>query len=231
MTPKIQSDQIKILNDLLTERYSCRAFQQQSVPDDKINTILTMAQQTASWCNSQSWHVTITKGVSTERFRNRLMEHVKAKSAESPDFPFPREYRGKYLERRRESGFQLYNALGISRGDKTGYEQQGMQNFALFGAPHVAIITTDEALGTYGAVDCGGYVSNFMIAAKAYGVACVAQAALSRYAGFVKQELGISNDRLMVCAISFGYSNEEHPANSYRTSRAPLNEVIHWVSS
>jgi hypothetical protein len=47
----------------------------------------------------------------------------------SGDFPFPREYRGVYLDRRRESGFQLYNTLGIARGDKVAYAEQALQNF------------------------------------------------------------------------------------------------------
>ena len=41
------------------------------------------------------------------------------------DFPPPREYLGVYLERRRESGFQLYNTLGIASGDKAAYAQAG----------------------------------------------------------------------------------------------------------
>ena len=49
----------------------------------------------------------------------------------------------------------------------------------MFGAPHVAIVTSDEALGVYGAVDCGAYVSNFMLAAHSLGVGSIAQAALA----------------------------------------------------
>ena len=56
------------------------------------------------------------------------------------DFPPPREYLGVYLERRRESGFQLYNTLGIVRGDKAAYAKQALENYNFFGAPHVAII-------------------------------------------------------------------------------------------
>ena len=87
------------------------------------------------------------------------------------DFPSPREYLGVYLERRRESGFQLYNTLGIARGDKAAYAKQALENYNFFGAPHVAIIHTDEALGIYGAIDCGAYVGNFMLAAQALGSA------------------------------------------------------------
>jgi nitroreductase len=28
--------------------------------------------------------------------------------------------------------------------------------------------------------------------------------------------------------ISFGYEDEAHPANGFRTGRAPLEEVVEW---
>jgi hypothetical protein len=55
------------------------------------------------------------------------------------------------------------------RGDREAYAKQGLENYRLFGAPHVAIVTSDEALGTYGAVDCGAYVNNFLLAAQSLG--------------------------------------------------------------
>jgi nitroreductase len=149
----------------------------------------------------------------------------------APDFPFPREYRGVYLERRRESGFQLYNALGIVRGDKEGYRAQALQNFKLFGAPHVALITSEEALGVYGAVDCGGYVSNFMLAAQALGVATIPQAALAGYSDVVRRHFDLGADRRVVCGISFGFADPDHPANSYRTTRAALPDTVTFFES
>ncbi|MFM0337068.1 nitroreductase [Paraburkholderia fungorum] len=224
------SSDLEVVRRLLDERYSCRAFRSESVPRDVIEKILTSAQRTASWCNSQSWRVTITEGEGTERLRRILYEHASNEEPQEPDFVFPREYRGVYLDRRRESGFQLYSALGIERGDKPAYIRQMLQNFRLFGAPHVAIITTDEALGVYGTIDCGCYVSNFLLAAHASGVATIPQAALSSYAKVIRRELSLGEDRKMVCAISFGYADEGHPANSYRTNRAPLADSVRWVT-
>ena len=48
------------------------------------------------------------------------------------DFPFPEEYTGPYLARRRECGFQLYKAVGVERGDKEGGNRQALENFRLF---------------------------------------------------------------------------------------------------
>lgn len=224
------SHDLEVVRRLLNERYSCRAFRPEPVPRDVIEEILATAQRTASWCNSQSWHVTITEGDGTERLKRILYEHASNEEPQEPDFAFPHEYRGVYLDRRRESGFQLYSALGIERGDKSAYIRQTLENFRLFGAPHVAVITTDEALGVYGAIDCGCYVSNFLLAAHASGVATIPQAALSSYAKVVRRELSLGTDRRMVCAISFGYVDEGHPANSYRTNRAGLEEAVRWIT-
>ncbi|HAB38653.1 MAG TPA: nitroreductase, partial [Rhodobacteraceae bacterium] len=32
----------------------------------------------------------------------------------------------------------------------------------------------------------------------------------------------------ILCAISFGYSDLDHPANSFRTERASVGDVIEW---
>ncbi|MFY4257038.1 nitroreductase [Achromobacter xylosoxidans] len=216
------------LEDWLRARHSCRAFRPEPVPRATIERILTLAQRTASWCNCQPWQVTVASGDGARRLSRALVERA-GQSGFTPDFPFPREYQGDYLARRRESGFQLYGAVGVARGDREAYRRQELRNFQLFDAPHVAIITTDEALGEYGAIDCGGYVANFLLAAQANGVATVAQASLAMYPEVLREQLGIGPERRVVCAISFGYADTAHPANSYRTSRADLGAAVRWI--
>lgn len=218
-----------VLEELLDARVSCRGFTSDPVPEDTIREILTMAQRTASWCNSQSWHLAVTSGAGTERLREALYSAASADVVEETDIAFPREYRGVHKQRRRESGFQLYNALNIERGDRERQRAQTLENFRFFGAPHVAIIHTDEALGAYGAVDCGAYVSNFLLAATSLGVATIAQAALAVYPAVLRKELGLTEDRRIVCGISFGYSDTAHPVNSYRTSRAAIDDIVDWT--
>src|SRR5689334_17456442 len=173
-----------------------------------------MAQRTASWTNSQPWQVELLGGAALERFRAALYDHVASGAAPTPDIPFPREYRGLYRDRRRETGFGLYARLGIARDDLAARTRQALENFHFFGAPHLALVTTEEALGSYGAVDCGGYVSTFMLAAEALGVASIAQAAIAGHAGFVRDWLGLPADRLLVCGIALGHADPEHPANA-----------------
>lgn len=216
------------LERLLINRYSCRGFLAEPLADSVIERILTMAQRSPSWCNAQPWQVIVTKGAATEEFRAALCAHV-VKEPAAPDIAFPREYRGAYLARRRACGFQLYDAVGVKRGDRAASAVQMLENYKFFGAPHVAIITTDEALGTYGAIDCGAYVSNFLLAAQSLGVASIPQAALASHSKFVREYFAIGSDRLVVCGISFGYEDRSHKANGFRTDRAPLDEVVRWV--
>ena len=229
MDTKTDNHDIDVLEHLLADRFSCRGFTPEPVPQQDIERVLAAAQKTASWCNSQPWQVVITSGDATQKFREVMMEAAGSGRPSSGDFPFPREYRGVYLERRRESGFQLYNTLGIAKGDKESYARQAMENFNFFGAPHVAIIHTDEALGVYGAVDCGGYVTSFMLAAQAMGLATVPQAALAFHSDIVRRHFGLGDDRKVVCGISFGYADRAHKANGYRTNRAKLPDVAQFV--
>ncbi|MFF0816127.1 nitroreductase [Rhodococcus sp. NPDC003318] len=214
---------------LLSSRFSCRAFLPDPVPEDVIVEILTMAQRTPSWCNTQPWQVAVTDSEATDRFRQGLAEAVRTVS-QAPDIEFPGSYHGVYRDRRRECALQLYSSLGIA-GDRQASAEQAMRNFDLFGAPHVAIVTTDAALGTYAAVDCGLYVNTFLLAAQSLGVATVPQAALAGCAPYVRDFFDIADDRNVLCAISFGYPDLADPANGFRTGRADLESVVTWVSN
>ena len=213
------------LAHLLDTRYSCRGFLPDPVPPETVDRIAALAQRSASWCNAQPWQVVITRGAATERVRQALLAPAQPDEP-GPDFQWPVEYHGVYQERRRECGLALYDAVGIVRGDREASARQARENFRLFGAPHVAIITSDEKLATYGAVDCGGYVAAFMLAATSLGVASIAQAALASRPQRVREALGLAADRRVVCGISFGFADPAHPANRFRTRRAEPEAVV-----
>lgn len=219
-----------VLDQLLRQRHSCRAFLPDPVPRETQERFFVIAQRTASWCNSQAWQVTVASGAAVERLREALVAGARAGERAS-DFPFPEAYTGRYLARRRQCGLQLYEAVGVARGDKEGAARQALENFRLFGAPHVAILSSDPGLGVYGAVDVGGYVQVLLLAMQALGVAAIPQAALSTQSARLKSMLGIPPERKVVCAISFGWEDREHAANGYRTTRAPLAEAVEWVDA
>lgn len=218
-----------VLEQLLTSRRSCRGFLPQQVPQATIERMLTLAQASPSWCNTQPWQAIVTSSAATHRFREALIAHVgDAATKPVPDLPFPERYDGAAGDRRREVGWMLYDAVGVARGDRAGSARQGLRNFEFFGAPHVAIITTDRSLGVYGAVDTGLYVGTLLLAAQSLGIGAIAQAALATYSPFLRDHFAIPEDRQVLAGVSFGYPDPAHPANNFRAPRVPIWDVVTW---
>jgi nitroreductase len=219
---------IETLTKVLKDRYSCRAFRPDPVPDADLARIVDTARHAPSWCNAQPWQVEITRGAATDRLRALLLETASARTPPAPDLAWPTAYTGAYAERRRTCGFQLYDALGIDKSDRAGRSAQMLRNYAFFDAPHVAIVHSPAELGTYGAMDTGGFVTAFTLAATALGVATIPQAAIAAYAPLVRRALHIADDRLIGCAISLGYADTDAAANSFRTARAEPEDIVRW---
>lgn len=215
------------LNDVLEGRFSCRAFLSEPIAQDTVAQILRAARHVPSWCNAQPWQVIVTSGAETDRFRDALYA-VAATTPPAPDLAWPDAYPGVYGQRRRACGFKLYDAVNVKKGDRAASTTQMMENYRLFGAPHVAIITAPRALGAYGAMDTGGFVTAFCLAAHALGVATIPQAAIAAQSPFVRSHFDISADRMILCAISFGRADPDHPANNFRTDRATVDDILDW---
>ncbi len=215
--------------DIVTTRYSCRKFRAEPVPRATIERMLQLSQRTASWCNTQPWEVIVVSGAAMNRFRAALLACAQRGLPPHSDFSYPRKYEGEYKERRKVCGVQLYQSVGIGREDRAAAAEQSLENFRLFGAPHVALITTEDDLGFYGGVDCGLYVNSFTLAARHLGVDSIAQAALAAHSDFIRDYFALPVHRKFICGVSFGYGDNTHPVNSYRTERVEIARAARFV--
>ncbi|MGR3713432.1 MAG: nitroreductase [Shimia sp.] len=215
------------LQGLLHSRYSCRAFRKDPVPRAVVEQVLRDAGRAPSWCNAQPWKTIVASGAQTDAFRDAMAAAFDA-GKPAPDYDFPSTYTGAHLQRRRTCGMQLYEAVGIGRGDRDRRAEQMRENYTLFGAPHVAVITCPVELGPYGVLDCGGFITAFCLSAQAQGLGTVPQAALSLFSKAVRAHFDIPEDRKVLAAISFGYPDEAAPINAFRTERADLDEFVEW---
>lgn len=216
-----------VLGDLLRGRQSCRAFRPDPLPRDLIAAALADAQRVPSWCNSQPWQVIACGPGETERFRAALFAHAET-ARHASDIAFPAAYEGVYKARRSTCGWQLYDAVGVQRGDRAGSARQMRENFRLFGAPQFLLVTTPRALGAYGVLDCGAYVTAVLLALEARGAGAIAMASVAGFAPFVRDWFDIPQDRDVLCGIALGWPDPGHPANGFRTDRAAQDEVVAW---
>ncbi|MEG9224539.1 nitroreductase [Aeromicrobium sp. Sec7.5] len=213
------------VEQVLRDRWSCRGYLPEPVPRATVEQILEAAQRTPSWCNTQPWQAAIFSGDAIDELRASFATDTRL----TPDIPFPPGYDGVHAERRREVGLQLYDAVGVERGDRQASAMQMLRNFDFFDAPHVAIVSAPASLGPYGYVDCGLYVQSFLLAAHAQGVATIAQAAVAMKSELLHERLGWGEDRHIVCGISFGWPDPEHPSNAFRAHRAPVSDSVTFL--
>jgi nitroreductase len=228
------TEEAEVLSKILVERFSCRGYLPDAIPHEKIETMLSIAQYAASWCNSQPWQVHVVEGDAAERFRKAFYERAltdanEGKPPSDSDLPFPARYTGVYKERQREVGWQLYEAVGVAHGDRVGSGKQALENFRMFGAPHALVITTERDLGTYGVLDCGSYLGTLVLAAQSLGIGMIPQAAFAAYSPLLREFFGIPENRAIVCGASFGYPDPEHPANAFRSRRADVVDAVSWI--
>jgi nitroreductase len=79
-------------------------------------------------------------------------------------------------------------------------------------------------------LDAGAFVTAFTLVAEALCGATITQAATAGLSPIVREFLSIPDDRNILCAISFGYVDLNHPANRFRTTQAEVREVVTWRS-
>ena len=77
-------------DSVISARHSVRGFTEVPVAAELVSQIVTLAQQTPSWCNSQAWQLNITSPAETARLSASLLEYAGSGAAAAPPAPSPR---------------------------------------------------------------------------------------------------------------------------------------------
>ncbi len=105
--------------DLFNSRKSIRAFTDQAVPGDVLESILQDAAHAPSWANTQPWEVVVVQGTRLEEIGRELCKHLADKTPQNPDFPMPsHSWPSPYQERITSLGKSLFEKVNIGRDDK-----------------------------------------------------------------------------------------------------------------
>jgi nitroreductase len=225
--PDLPADAIRAAVDhAMASRRSVRAFLPAPVPRATIEEILAIASRAPSGTNIQPWKVHVVTGAAKERLTEEILRAhddpaVAATHVEEYDY-YPREWVSPYVERRRKIGWDLYGLLGITKGDKARMHAQHGRNYAFFGAPAGLFFTVDRILGRGSLLDCGMFLQNVMLAARARGLDTCPQAAFTPFHRIVREHLGIPATELLVCGMSLGHADPSAPENALRTEREPV---------
>ena len=82
------------LIDAVYARRSVRGYLDKEVPQNVLNRIFEIAQQSPSNCNVQPWKVYVASGELKERLRKQMVENTAGAVPPNPDY----EYRGDFAD-------------------------------------------------------------------------------------------------------------------------------------
>lgn len=209
-------------------RASKRAFRPDPVPTATLERVFAAAQAAPSWCNVQPWRVALTVPPVTGELASALQAAARA-GLPAPEVPFPGAYPPPYKEHRVACGVALYGAMGVARDDQAGRYAAWLRNYALFDAPHVAIVSCDRRLGPYAYVDVGVWLGHLLTAAAAAGLDSCAMASVATYPAVLRARLPIADTDVVLFGVVLGYADEEAAANRARTTREPMTANVAFV--
>ncbi|MVW71342.1 nitroreductase [Bordetella sp. 15P40C-2] len=217
-------DSMNAVEQAIRSRQSIRSFLPDPVPPAIIRRILEAATCAPSGSNIQPWQVHVLTGKRRDALSQALLNAHRAKEPERRGYQYyPAEWREPYLQRRRETGWGLYQWLGIGKGDREAADEQRGHNYAFFGAPCVMMFTIDDDMGTGSWLDYGMFLQNIMVMARGLGLDTCPQAALANYPDIVREHLGLSDNQVVICGISIGYRDPDALVNRYRPSRVEVD--------
>ena len=216
-------------SDIVHARRSIRGFTSDPIPMEVMTAVFGDALRAPSNCNTQPWFVHVVTGERLEALREELPKRFTAGDIVL-DFPFDGQYEGAFQERQHASAKVLYDALGIARDDKAGRHESLMRNFSFFNAPAVAFFTLPAGFGVREACDLGMFAQTVMLGLTARGLGSCPQTALSFLVNVLRPALQIPDEQKLLFGLSFGYPDDNEPANTAITERAPLSDLVTFHS-
>ena len=133
------------VHQAIRTRKSVRKFKKKKVSINLIKKILEIASFSPSGSNTQPWNAYILTGKSLADFTEKSKKEflLNGNKLKLERLNYMEKYKDPYLSRRRKVGWDLYQILGIKKGDYEKTKLFHAQNYDFFGAP-VGIIFTIE---------------------------------------------------------------------------------------
>lgn len=222
-----------IVDQVIYERHSVRAFLPKSVDREDVEAILSVAARAPSGTNTQPWQVYVLTGAAKDALSDEIVATFNdpdalAQHHEEYDY-YPSTWVDPYLARRRKVGFDLYGLLGLGRDNQAGMKAQHARNYRFFDAPVGLIFTMDRVMGQGSLLDYGMFMQNVMVAARARGLDTCPQAAFNQFHRIISQRLNLPASQKVVCGMALGYADMDKIENRLETERVPVSEFAHFI--
>lgn len=215
--------------ECIRTRMSIRKFKPEPVPKEILLTIIDTALRSPSYKNSQPWEVAIVSGEKKEALSKSLIELIEKDTPPNPDIPEPVSWPPLIEQRMAEHMRKRSEKFGFNLADPGLLKKSKIANSRFYGAPHGIFLFQDFSLPAWSLFDMGLFAHGLMLAANAHGIGTVPQAFLTDYPATVKRVLQIPESKKLILGISIGYPDLEDKANSYKSQRVDVSEIVKWI--
>ncbi len=216
------------LLEAIQTRRSIRQFRPDPVPRALLQEILQAALRAPSSINTQPWECWVAGGESLRRLSQEMYAEAERGSPSRADFKLTETWKDAYLNRMRENGKGLFGILNIERQDKEKKRAFALSMYKFFGAPQAIFLCLDSSLGVYSIFDCGSFTQTVCLLAVAKGLGTCIQHSAVNYPDMIRKFVPIPPEKKILVAISIGYPEKDAPVNRFRSTREPLDAVLHW---
>jgi nitroreductase len=225
-----KGEKIMHIIDAIRKRKSVRGYKPDTVPKETIRQILEIAGCAPSAMNSQPWEFCVLGGGVLDNVRQAHLEKLRTGAiprGEQSVVGWSKE--SVYRERQVELAVQLFQLMGIERQDKEKRTQWSERGFCFFDAPAAIIVLTDKSLkADTPLIDIGIVIQSICLAALAFDLATCIEDQGCLFPDVLRQLARIPDTKRIVMSIAIGYPDWDYPANQVRTSRVPIDDIVHW---
>jgi nitroreductase len=218
--------------EVIRGRRSIRAYTPEPVSPELVREILDEARWAPSSRNTQAWSVWVVTGDALEGFKAAFKAALDRDEPEAMDIAgtvtgdWPDACSARAVEL-----MQTRAATLEAAGEVAGPAASMARMADCFGAPVLLVFGFESCLSDASACyDTASLVQNVCLAAHAKGLGTCQSTTLVRYGGLLREVLPDSAEKKMVVAVTLGWPDLEAAANTFPRSRAPLDELVTWVS-
>lgn len=217
--------------EAIKARKSVRAYLDKDVSKDVLEKILEVAKLSPSSTNTQPWELHVVKGEAKKSLQNRMLEAFKSGAKSHMDYKYyPDKFIQPIRDRQVALGKKMYGLLGIDKENKEKSIKQWGENYTSFNAPVSIYFFIDKSLEKGSYLDSGILIQTIALTAVEMGLSTCIQGALAQYPDIVRQELNISDDKILLCGMALGYEDKNALINTFKSDRMEVEEFTKFYS-
>jgi len=219
--------------EAIKARRSIRAFKPEPVTTEVLMAIMETSVRAPSGVNAQPWEFYVVKGRVLDELRKACVEQVRQGLDPEPDLPLANKKRGEkglqgvYRDRQVTVAKQIFEILGIGKGDDRAMQEYTESMYRFYDAPAAIILIMDESLKmSWPVIDMGVMCQTIALIALEYGLGTCIMRAMVDYPAVVRQVVGIPASKKIMVGLAIGYPDWEDPLNQLITEREEVENLV-----